>query len=513
MSEPDHTTPDSTPIQPPTRSERADRQRQRRWERWGGWRGLLVALIALLVIAGLIYRLRPKSTAEEEPEAVIVSVHVAKAEYQPFAAQTAALGTIAPKLQATISAKISAPIAQMALLKNKVVRAGEPIAVLESRDLQAQRTEAAAALQEARGNLRGLNAGVIPQANAQAERELRDARASVENARATYERRRVLYDRGGISQKDLEAAQLALTTAEDQLRLAERTINLRQTAINPNDRAQAEAKVKQAEERLANLDAQLSYATIRAPFTGVITDQFQYQGEFAAAGAKLVNLADLSEVIVKAPFPDTVAAHLKTGDAATVEPTDLPGQQFRGQVSLVSRASDPTNRTVEVWINLNNRNGQLRANGTAEVVIATRAVAAALVVPTSAVTLDATNANEGTVMVVDDKSIAHETKVTVGIRTPDRIQITAGLKGGETVVIEGNYALPDGTKVQVNDEEKEEGEKGKAGAGEKEEEDKEDKKGEKDAQSPQQRKSDAGEQRGAGKSSGQQSPAKAGAKP
>jgi hypothetical protein len=39
--------------------------------------------------------------------------------------------------------------------------------------------------------------------------------------------------------------------------------------------------------------------------------------------------------------------------------------------------------------------------------------------------------------------------VTIGIRTPDKIEIVEGLKGGETVVIEGNYALPDGTKVEV----------------------------------------------------------------
>jgi hypothetical protein len=54
--------------------------------------------------------------------------------------------------------------------------------------------------------------------------------------------------------------------------------------------------------------------------------------------------------------------------------------------------------------------------------------------------------------VVDAANVAHETKVTVGIRTLDKIEITEGLLGGETVVIEGNYALPDGTKVEVPQE-------------------------------------------------------------
>ena len=52
-------------------------------------------------------------------------------------------------------------------------------------------------------------------------------------------------------------------------------------------------------------------------------------------------------------------------------------------------------------------------------------------------------------MTVDDASVAHETKVKVGIKNGDLIQIAEGLDEGATVVTEGNYALPDGTKVEV----------------------------------------------------------------
>ena len=79
-------------------------------------------------------------------------------------------------------------------------------------------------------------------------------------------------------------------------------------------------------------------------------------------------------------------------------------------------------------------------------------------------TLEATNADEGTVVIVDSTSTAHEQKVKVGIHSGDKLEITSGLQGGETVVIEGNYTLPDGTHVEVikDDEKKGEGEeKGK----------------------------------------------------
>ena len=264
----------------------------------------------------------------------------------------------------------------------------------------------------------------------------------------------MLYAKGGISKKDLEASQFDLATAENELRLTEQTIALRSRSLNPNDRALAAARVQAAQQRVATLDAQLSYATIRAPITGVVTDQFQYQGEFAASGGKLVNIADISEVIVKAPFADTVAAQLKVGDIARVLPTDTTGEEMTGKVTLISRSSDPLNRSVEVWVTLGNGAGRLRANGAAQVTAATLTKTDAIVVPAAAVTLDASNANEGTVMVVDAANVAHETKVTVGIRTADKIEITEGLQGGETVVIEGNYALPDGTKVEVTEDKK-----------------------------------------------------------
>ncbi len=462
MSQEQH-SPDSTDVQTPaaltpdekvtrvesarglTVAEQAARTRQRRI--------IIIAASALILslLIVLVWRRRQTTETTTAEEAPVVSVRVAQAAKGPIAAQFSALGTIFAHDTAQVSSKISAQIKQMPLWKNRVVHAGDVIAVLESNDLQAQRNEAAAALGEARANAQSIVTGAIPQNNAQDQKALRAARAAVANARAVYERRLALYQKNGIAQKDLEASQFELTKAEDELRLAEQTVALRTGALNPNDRAQAAARVNQAEQHLGTLAAQLAYATVRAPITGVVTDQSLYAGSFVSAGTPLVTIADISEVIVKAPFADTVAAQLQVGDVAAVLPTDLAGEQMTGKVTLISRAADPVNRTVEVWVTLANGAGRLRANGAAQVMVSTKAKTAAIVVPAAAVTLDATNADEGTVMVVDAASIAHETKVTVGVRANDKLEITAGLQGGETVVVEGNYALPDGTKVEVNE--------------------------------------------------------------
>src|SRR5436190_13742640 len=139
---------------------------------------LIIAVIAVIIFGLtilIIWRWR-KSKAETESEVTpVVSVKVAKAEKGSIAAQVVAVGTIWPREKADVSAKVSAQIKKMALLKNKVVRAGEVIAVLESRDLQAQRAEAVAALNEARATERSLVTGTIPKTNAEDQKALIDA--------------------------------------------------------------------------------------------------------------------------------------------------------------------------------------------------------------------------------------------------------------------------------------------------------------------------------------------------
>jgi multidrug efflux pump subunit AcrA (membrane-fusion protein) len=387
--------------------------------------------------------------AQEGSASIVVSVRVAKAERGTIANEISVLATLAARREATLTPKITAPIAQMALVKNRSVRAGEIIALLEARDLNAQRAEAAAAVQEAETTARSTAGGTVPLTNAQDTKALHDAKAAADNAEKTYERRKTLFAAGGISKKELEASELAVTQAQDDLRLAESSVALHHGVLNPSDITVAEAKAKQARNRLANFEAQAGYAAIRAPFDGVITDQFQFQGDLANPSQKLVTVADASQLIAKMQVAQSTATTLKSGDAVKVLPDDLPGQSFEGVVSLVGRGADPQSRSVEVWVAIPNPGGRLRPNGVARVVIAAQSTPNTIVVPSSAVTLDATNGNAGTVMVVDDKSVAHEVHVTTGIRSTGRTQVLSGLNGGETVVTEGNYGLPDGTKVAV----------------------------------------------------------------
>lgn len=422
---------------------------------------ILGCVIFLFLLTGAYVLWNRNSATTEPKEEVVVSVQVAKAEKRSIAKELSAVGTVVPSERADVSAGISAQIRHMGLLKNQLVNRGDTIAVLSSEDLVAQRNEAQSALEEARLNLQTVQRVQIPQATAQSTKDVNDAKATVDNTRATYERRRVLYQKGGISLKELEASELAYTNAQDAYRLALSNAQINRTGVNPNSQSIAGAKIKQAQDRLANIDVQVSRGTVRAPITGIVTDQFQYEGEFAQQGAKLVTIADISTVIVKAQFADSVVHDLEAGDAVTVYPLEAPDEKMTGPVTLISHSSDLQNRTVEVWARFGNPRGLLPANGAVRFVVESQPVEDAVVVPASAVVLDATNADEGTVMVVGLDMLAHETKVKIGIKQGDKIQIVEGLLGGETVVVEGNYSLPDGTKVEIAADEEEGGGDGK----------------------------------------------------
>lgn len=424
----------------------SDSQRQRRKAIW-----ITASIVVLAIVLFTVFLMWNRSGAktEEEKEEVVVSVKVAKVEKDSIAKEVSAVGTVVPVDHADVAASISAQIRQMGVLKNTLLKRGDPIAVLSSEDLIAQRNEAQAAVEEAKLNLQTVQNVTIPQATAQSAKDVTDAKAAVDNTRATYERRKVLFQKGGISQKEVEASELAYTNAQDAYRLALSNAQINRTGVNPNSQSIAVAKIKQAQDRLANIDVQVARGTVRAPISGIITDQFQFEGEFAQQGAKLVTIADISTVIVKAQFADNVVHDLKVGDVVTVYPLEAPDEKMTGAVTLISRSSDPQNRTLEVWAKFGNPRGLLPANGAVQFVVESQPVEEALVVPSSAVVLEASNADEGTVMVVGDDNVAHEVKVKVGVKQGDKTQILEGLVGGETVVIEGNFGLPDGTKVEV----------------------------------------------------------------
>jgi HlyD family secretion protein len=385
---------------------------------------------------------------EEAPPKPVVAVKLGRAELADIPLTVKAPATIFPKEQANISARVTAPIRTVNVHKGDTVSRGQVLAELENRDTVAQKQEATAALIDAQANYQKTLAGTLPADIERARGQLATAEATLRQAQKIYDRRSELFKQGAIPNKDLLTAETDLAQAKTAYEVARKSLDLLQNQSREGDIRIAESRVDQAKARLALAEAQLQYSDLRSPFSGTVTEQFQYPGDMAKPDTPTFTLMDLSTVVARGQVPESETGKIKVGQICSFTPTDAAETIASGRVTVINRAVDPARRTVEVWCEIPNSGTKLRGGIFGTLTVSTGTAAQSVVVPQSAVQFNEGTRN-GFVMVVDDKHIAHKREIEGGEIVDGKVQILKGLKAGETIVAEGGYGLPDGTEVKA----------------------------------------------------------------
>ncbi len=132
----------------------------------------------------------------------------------------------------------------------------------------------------------------------------------------------------------------------------------------------------------------------------------------------------------------------------------VPGMDdpIEGKVTLVSPALDPGSTTIEVWVEAKKANPNLRPGITVQVAMVAKTAKEAVVVPAAAVYKNP-EGNGNYVLVAGADEKAHVKPVQVGIRNGEDAQIASGINPGDPVITSGGYAVPDGTKIKVENPE------------------------------------------------------------
>jgi len=198
-----------------------------------------------------------------------------------------------------------------------------------------------------------------------------------------------------------------------------------------------------AEAKLREAEVILSYATIRAPFDGVIARKFVNVGDLASPGIPLVEIEGLNGFEVEAGVPDSLAGGLGAGMSLVVQcPTE--GVVFSGRVSEISSAADPTAHTVAVKITVPDsfvvRSGQfvrLQIPG---------APIRALLAPWPAVT---TLGQMERVFVAGSDNRAVLRLVKTGARRGDQVEILSGLDDGDRVILALTAGMREGQPLEI----------------------------------------------------------------
>lgn len=409
----------------------------------------LLALSGLLLLGGCA----PKPAADEEPKPV-VEVKFGKPERRDMPVTVAGPATLFPREQASIASRITAPVRELRAKKGDTVASGQVLAVLDNRDITAQRAEAQAAVVEAQETLDKTRSGTQPTDVEKARGQLAAAEAAYQQSQKILERRKQLFDQGAIPQRDLLQTQTDLATNKANYEVAQRSYDLLQQQSNKRDLAIAQSRLEQAQARLGQQSAQLQFTEIRSPFAGTVTDQMMYPGDMANPGNPIFTVADMSRVTARAQLTEGDAAQVRAGMPCRFVPESAGAEPIAGRVTVINRALDPQRRTIEVWCEIIKPSSSLRVSDFGRVFVTISVAKNAVTVPLAAVERKE-GTDTGMVTLVDDKKIAHKKEVQLGVIDGDDVEIKSGLTGGELLAVEGNVEAPDGATVQQAADKKE----------------------------------------------------------
>ncbi len=391
---------------------------------------------------------------EAPPSELVVEVKTGQSRAEPVESVVGGPAMIFPRSQAQVASRLTAPIERLEAGKGDAVRKGQLLATLSSRDLEAQRIEASAQVEEARANLERVTAGSNPSEAERARGQVEVAAAELAMAQRIYQRRQALFAEGAIPERELLLSKTQYEQATTAHRVAEQTLELLTKHSGEQDARIAQSRLDQARARLSFIETQLGYARIVSPSDGVITEQFLYPGDMAKPDSPVFTVMDLAVVVARGEFPEAEASAIREGQSCWFEGLDAPGVRRPGRTTVVNQAVDPSRRTVQVWCEIPNRDSALRAGAFGQAVVVTALRPEATTVPVSAVEYQEGSRPNGTVWVVGSDGRVHGKRVRTGVVSGDRVEVREGLDPGETVIVEGGFGLAEGMAVRAATAEK-----------------------------------------------------------
>jgi multidrug efflux pump subunit AcrA (membrane-fusion protein) len=329
-------------------------------------------------------------------------------------------GTVRARYTAAIAARIAANIVEIRVQSGDRVTAGQTLIVLDRANLEANRRRAEAACAEAESAI------------AETVNAIAAANANLELARVTHKRFEDLLAKASVSQQESDESQARLKSAVAALEIA------------VSKRRQAEARRGQAEAELAAARVALGYATLAAPFPGLVTERQADPGSLATPGAPLLTVEREGNLRLETSIDESRLGLVRIGEQVEVE-IDALNRTVTGRVAESEPLIDAATRTFTAKIDLPSVPG-LRAGMFGRAAFA-GGEREALLVPQSAVL---ERGQVRSIYVVEGDT-ARLRLVTLGEARDNRREILSGLTAGEKIILAPPPLLTDGRRVAIQE--------------------------------------------------------------
>ena len=378
-------------------------------------------LIALVGFAGMLAGCARSAKVDASANVPVVAV-VSVARHD-LANTLEIASEFQPYQEIEVYAKVSGYIQKLYVNWGTHVKAGQVLADLEIPELQQQLQEDEASVHRSESELE------------RAREELNRVNSAYKVAHLTYQRLADVQKSqpGLVAQQDIDVAEGKDVEASAGVSAAKDSL------------ASAEQGLAAAKATLDKDKALYAYSHITAPFEAVVTTMNAYTGALLPAGTSsnignsaLCRLSQNNLLRLVIPVPERAVPDLQLGETINVKVSNL-GKTFSGKIARFSDQIDTQTRTMHTEVEVPNANYELVPGMYASVEIPLHKAARALAVPTQVV--QPTEANKGTVLVVNDSNQIEKRNVTLGMQTATEIEIVSGLKENDRVIFgsQGQY--------------------------------------------------------------------------
>jgi membrane fusion protein (multidrug efflux system) len=255
-------------------------------------------------------------------------------------------------------------------------------------------------------------------------------------------------------ESQLASAQASAALARTELARLRKLVKKKLSSQDAVDRASAE--VKETVAQVGVIQTMMQKKTVRAPFSGRLGLRQVDPGQILSVGDPVVALQMLDPVYVDFSIPQQKLSHLKRGMKVRIASDASPEESFEGEITAINLEVDPVTRNVQVRSQASNPHEKLRTGMFVNVEVVLPETRKVLAVPATAV-LFAPFGNS--VFVIDEKpneetgeteKLLRQQFITLGQARGDYVDVTDGLKQGETIVTSGVFKLHTGMKVVID---------------------------------------------------------------
>ena len=187
-------------------------------------------------------------------------------------------------------------------------------------------------------------------------------------------------------------------------------------------------------------------APVPSTLGGIVGRIYQDNGANLTPQTPIALIVDQSKVRVKVDLPERYLGNIHLRQAANISVEAYPGKVFRAVLSKISPVVDSASRSAPIELLAENSDGRLKSGMFVQVRLVVGEQAGAVTIPASSVQQD----EKGSYVLLPGSGVARRKDVSVGIKSPDYVQITSGLKPGQRVISFGLYGLRDGGKIEIS---------------------------------------------------------------